>query len=99
MTGSPIIRQDLGHRGRYVQMLDGEEAELTFVRVGAEQIIIDHTEVPPRFRGRGIGEALVAHAAGEARLRSRPVPRPSRMGRRPGALSPSGCRSPGSTPG
>jgi uncharacterized protein len=67
MTGSPIIRQDLGHRGRYVQMLDGEEAELTFVRVGAEQIIIDHTEVPPRFRGRGIGEALVAHAAGEAR--------------------------------
>ena len=59
--------QDLGDRGRYVHRLDGHEAELTFARAGASRIVVDHTEVPPVFRGRGIGEALVAHAVKEAR--------------------------------
>ncbi|WP_309085130.1 GNAT family N-acetyltransferase [Chelativorans sp.] len=67
MTGPNIEFQDLGNKGRYVHAVDGDEAELTFVRVGESQIIIDHTEVPQRFRGKGVGEALVAHAVEQAR--------------------------------
>ena len=65
---TPILLEDRSpSKGRYVYAVDGEEAELTFTRVGKERIIIDHTGVPPAFRGRGVGEALVAHAVAEAR--------------------------------
>ncbi len=64
---SDIVFQDLGNKGRYVHALDGREAELTFTRAGDSRIIIDHTEVDPAFRGKGIGEALVAHAVEEAK--------------------------------
>ncbi|WEX10050.1 GNAT family N-acetyltransferase [Chelativorans sp. AA-79] len=67
MSAIEIARQDFGNKGRYVHAADRDEAEMTFVRIGASQIIIDHTEVPSRFRGQGVGEALVSHAVEDAR--------------------------------
>ena len=63
-----ITLQRRGHRGRYVlPMPDGEEAELTFVEGGPGQIIVDHSWVPPRHRGRGVALRLVERAVADAR--------------------------------
>jgi predicted GNAT family acetyltransferase len=57
-----------GHRGRYVlDMPNGEPAELTFVESGPGHIIVDHTWVPPAYRGRGVAERLVVKAVEDAR--------------------------------
>jgi len=76
MTAPQIELQDFGNKGRYVHVAGSDEAEMTFVKVGDTQIIIDHTEVPPVFRGQGIGEALVTRAVEDARkkgLKIRPL--------------------------
>ncbi|WP_246727860.1 GNAT family N-acetyltransferase [Chelativorans sp. Marseille-P2723] len=62
-----IEYEDFGGKGRYLYRLDAHEAELTFTKAGTGKIIIDHTEVPKVFRGRGVGEALVTHAVADAR--------------------------------
>ena len=56
-------------KGRYSYRSgpDQPEAELTWSKLGAHQIILDHTEVPDAYRGQGVGVALVAHAVAEAR--------------------------------
>ena len=54
--------------GRYfVVMPNGEEARLTYVRVGPGHIIADHTFVPVPYRGNGIAEAMVERLIGDAR--------------------------------
>jgi len=71
-----IELQDFGPKGRYVYAYDNDEAELTFVKVGDGEIIVDHTFVPPAWRGRGIAEKLVQHVVEDARKRGfkiRPV--------------------------
>lgn len=62
-----ISMEDRGSKGRYLYRAGGHEAQMTFSRVGASQIIIDHTDVPDAFRGRGIGAALVRCAVEDAR--------------------------------
>jgi len=70
-----IEREDLGGgKGRYVlRGPDGAEAELTFTRVGAHQLIIDHTGVPDVFRGQGVGLRLLTSAVEDARAAGRKV--------------------------
>lgn len=64
----PITIEDHGTKGRYVvRAADGTEAEMTFTKVGASRIIIDHTEVPDAFRGQGVGARMVARAVEDAR--------------------------------
>jgi len=53
--------------GRYVATVEGHEAEMTYSRTSPQLIIIDHTAVPDALRGKGVGQALAAHAASEAR--------------------------------
>ncbi len=53
--------------GRWVIVVDGHEAEMTYSRASDELIIIDHTEVPDALRGRGVGQALVLRAVEDAR--------------------------------
>lgn len=63
-----IRRED--HRssgGRWVTVVDGHEAEMTYSRASAALIIIDHTAVPDALRGRGVGQALVLRAVEDAR--------------------------------
>ncbi len=53
--------------GRYIAVVDGHEAEMTYSRTSAKLIIIDHTGVPDALRGKGVGQALAQHAVEEAR--------------------------------
>lgn len=73
MTTSPITREEGDSKGRYVLRQDGHEAELTYSKLGAASIIIDHTGVPDELRGTGAGRALVERAIGDARQEGRKV--------------------------
>lgn len=62
-----IQREDKGSRGRYVIYLgDGKEAEMTYGRAG-DIMTIDHTGVPPEFRGAGLAQMLVERGIADAR--------------------------------
>jgi len=43
------------------------EAEMTFRKIGASVIAIDHTYTPPQFRGRNIAAMLMDRAIADAR--------------------------------
>ncbi len=66
MNAIEVTREDQGGHGRYVVLLDGLEAELTYQRQGAV-LVADHTLVPPAFRGKGIAEQLVKRLIADAR--------------------------------
>ncbi|MET3662740.1 GNAT family N-acetyltransferase [Aquamicrobium ahrensii] len=69
-----IELEENGSKGRYVlRGPDGAEAEMTFTRVGAAQLIIDHTGVPDVFRGQGVGLRLVSRAVEDARATGRKI--------------------------
>lgn len=67
MSDVDITRDEDGSKGRYVLRVDGHEAELTYSRLGATQVIADHTGVPDALRGTGAGEALVERLVADAR--------------------------------
>lgn len=61
-------------KGRYFHAEEGgPEAELIFSKAGASRIIIEHTEVPDRFRGKGVGAALVQRAVEDARAAGKSI--------------------------
>jgi hypothetical protein len=63
-----VEREDGGASGRYVVRLPGgHEGEMTYRKVRPGVIAIDHTGVPPAFRGQGIAEQLVLKAIADAR--------------------------------
>lgn len=89
---SDVEREDGSSKGRYVfRGADGAVAEMTYSKVGASQIIIDHTEVPDAFRGQGVGLKLVEQAVADAR--ARPSSRSARSPRRSSANMPNGATS------
>lgn len=72
MSDIQLIEND--GKGRYVIAgPGGAEAELTFSKVGATQIIIDHTGVPDEFRGQGTGLRLVERAVADARAAGKTI--------------------------
>ena len=73
IESASIAREDGPSKGRYRYRMDAEEAEMTFSKAGAGLLIIDHTGVPPAFRGQGVGEALVARAVADARAEGRRI--------------------------
>ena len=53
-------------RSRFVARVEGGEAELAYVK--SERVLdLDHTFVPVESRGKGVGQALAAHAFDYAR--------------------------------
>ncbi len=62
-----IEKQETGKGGRYVAVVSGHEAEMTFSRASPHLIIIDHTAVPDALRGQGVGQALALNAVEDAR--------------------------------
>lgn len=61
-------------KGRYViRAPGGEVAEMTFTKIGAHIIIIDHTGVPDAFRGQGAGLRLVTRAVEDARAAGKKI--------------------------
>ncbi|MBL8580680.1 MAG: N-acetyltransferase [Rhizobiaceae bacterium] len=71
----PKIRlEDLGSKGRYfIRTPGGDEAEMTFTKIGERQLIIDHTDVPDVFRGQGVGLRLVTRAVEDARAAGKTI--------------------------
>jgi len=68
VPSADIGREERGPSdGRWIVVVDGHEAEMTYSRASAAPIIIDHTEVPDALRGRGVGQALVLRAVEDAR--------------------------------
>lgn len=67
MSDIDIKREDSPTGGRYVAVINGDEAEMTYSRAGTSRIIIDHTGVPDSMRGMGVGRQLVAAAVKDAR--------------------------------
>ncbi len=72
-----VEREDSPGHGRYVIRLPGDlEAEMTYRKIGADVIAIDHTYTPPEFRGRNIAAMLMERTVADARrdgIRIRPV--------------------------
>lgn len=74
MSEPEITLQEDGSKGRYsIRAEDGAEAEMTFVRSGADTIIIDHTLVPDAFRGQGVGLKLVQRGVDDARAAGKKI--------------------------
>ena len=67
MSEIDVKREDGPSGGRYSAVVNGEEAEMTYSRAGANRIIIDHTGVPEGLRGLKVGLALVEAAVMDAR--------------------------------
>ncbi len=68
MTEMVIRHENNKTSGRYVIDLGGGKiAEMTYQRVNLCKIAIDHTRVPPEFRGQGIADKLMHHAIEQAR--------------------------------
>jgi predicted GNAT family acetyltransferase len=67
MTDITITREETDTGGRYVAVVDGFEAEMTFSKAGTSRIIIDHTGVPKELAGKGVGLALVERGVLDAR--------------------------------
>jgi predicted GNAT family acetyltransferase len=62
-----IELEEAGSHGRYSVTVEGHTAEMTYSRSSPHLIIIDHTAVPDALRGKGVGQALAAHAIEAAR--------------------------------
>jgi len=71
----PIEReQDDEGKGRYLVRAPGDTvAEMTYRQTGADQLIIDHTEVPDAFRGTGTGMRLLKRLMADARTEGRKI--------------------------
>jgi uncharacterized protein len=62
-----IEKDETGSGGRYVAEIAGHKGEMTYSRVNAGLIIVDHTAMPDALRGQGVGQALALHAVEDAR--------------------------------
>lgn len=67
MADIEIKKFDGPSRGRYVAIVDGVEAELTYSRMSPHSIIADHTGVPEALKGKGVGKALVEYLIADSR--------------------------------
>ncbi len=70
MTDTPkITLEESNGRGRYVLLPEGgqEEAKLTYTRESDDLIIVDHTGVPPVYRGKGYAKMLADRVVADAR--------------------------------
>ena len=57
------------HKHGHFKAVEGETeaGRMTYTWAGEDKFIIDHTEVSPSFRGKGVGEKLVMEAVQFAR--------------------------------
>ena len=73
----PIQFEEDARSGRYfISLPDQTEAEMTFRKLGGDVIAIDHTFVPPQFRGASLASKLVERGIADARqngLKVKPV--------------------------
>ena len=65
---TPAVRHE-PERSRFVVDLPDGEAELLYGEFAEGVLDLQHTEVPPAGRGKGVGGALIRAALGYARAR------------------------------
>lgn len=74
MSDGEISLEETASKGRYVYaQVGGPIAEMTFSKAGETRIIIDHTEVPDFYRGKGVGLELVERAVADARAAGKKI--------------------------
>jgi uncharacterized protein len=60
--------EEAGNRGKYsILMPNGQESKLTFVRIGPDHVVADHTYVPPPYRNQGVAERMVERFVADLR--------------------------------
>ncbi|MEP3390003.1 MAG: GNAT family N-acetyltransferase [Reichenbachiella sp.] len=65
-----IEQFDRDHKGFFKGIEEEKEAgRMTYSWAGEDRIIIDHTEVNPAFKGKGVGKQLVLAAVDFARVK------------------------------
>ncbi|WP_370738899.1 GNAT family N-acetyltransferase [Nubsella zeaxanthinifaciens] len=63
-----ITQHNEDRKGSFKAAIDGEQAGMmTYTWAGSTKFIIDHTEVNPTFKGKGVGQQLVMKAVEFAR--------------------------------
>lgn len=63
-----IKHREIGSKGVFYMEIDNEKlAEMTYSKAGDKLIIIDHTEVSEKLKGKGAGKQLVQAAVDYAR--------------------------------
>lgn len=63
-----IIHEKNDRKGAFIAKVEDRRAgEMTYSQAGTDKIIIDHTEVNPEFKGKGVGKELVYAAVAYAR--------------------------------
>ncbi|WP_343533039.1 GNAT family N-acetyltransferase [Pedobacter sp.] len=63
-----IIQENDDRRGLFKAIEDSKEAGvMTYTWAGSTKFIIDHTEVNPDFKGKGVGQQMVMKAVAYAR--------------------------------
>lgn len=63
-----VIHKQFEQKGAFIAKSQGIKAgEMTYSRAGESRIIIDHTEVNPDFKGKGVGKTLITAAINYAR--------------------------------
>jgi uncharacterized protein len=63
-----IKQSDNGKKGKFFIETDGEtEGEMTYVWTGENKIIIDHTEVSDKLKGKNAGKQMLQKAVDFAR--------------------------------
>lgn len=63
-----IIHEKNDRKGAFIAKVEDRRAgEMTYSQAGTDKIIIDHTEVNPEFKGKGVGKELLYAAVAYAR--------------------------------
>ncbi len=63
-----ILQKDDGKKGMfYIEKNNNILAEMTYVWVGTDKIILDHTEVNDILSGKGVGKEMLTEAVAFAR--------------------------------
>ena len=66
-----IQQREMGSKGFFFIEENGERlAEMTYSKAGDDKIIIDHTHVDDKLRGKGAGKQLVSAAVDYARAKN-----------------------------
>ncbi len=70
MTEIKIIHEERENSGRYtIPLASDAEASMSYRRVAPSTISIDHTLVPPEFRGQKIADRLMVRAIEDAKTK------------------------------
>ena len=74
MSETGITHESRENSGRYfISLAPDAEAQMTYRRVAPKIISIDHTLVPPEFRGQKIADRLMARAIKDAKTKGEKI--------------------------